>query len=222
MCCVLGECADSFSVALLPTAAIARFHRRTPTAVAVLHRRARYCVAAVVWCLVGWLDGGSPLLCVVLCCAVLCCAVLCCAVLCCGDGVVWWCGGCAQAIVCFIWTLTPCRRRCPSTMTCPAMYAPHHTLGLRCLCPSPLHPTHCLRGLCPSPLTPFVLLCRLCAVVWCGVVWCVLQCTSYHCTSVHSLDVSSIDPSLALAFYCRDRTDFDRFWAHAKLVRAAV
>ena len=32
---------------------------------------------------------------------------------------------------------------------------------------------------------------------------------SVHCTYPSTMEMSRIDPSLALAFYCRDRTDFD-------------
>jgi len=38
---------------------------------------------------------------------------------------------------------------------------------------------------------------------------------TFHCDDVLSTPISNVDPSIALGFYCRDREDFDDFWAHA-------
>ncbi|GJJ78600.1 cysteine protease ATG4 [Entomortierella parvispora] len=34
---------------------------------------------------------------------------------------------------------------------------------------------------------------------------------SYHCETIRKIDINAIDPSMLLAFYCRDRTDFEAF-----------
>lgn len=39
---------------------------------------------------------------------------------------------------------------------------------------------------------------------------------SYHCDTVSSVLGAQLDPSVAIGFYCRDRTDFDAFWQQAK------
>ncbi|CAA2998055.1 cysteine protease ATG4-like [Olea europaea subsp. europaea] len=39
--------------------------------------------------------------------------------------------------------------------------------------------------------------------------------SSYHCNVVRNIPLDSIDPSLAIGFYCRDKSDFDDFCARA-------
>ncbi|KAI9241909.1 MAG: hypothetical protein BYD32DRAFT_363294 [Podila humilis] len=39
---------------------------------------------------------------------------------------------------------------------------------------------------------------------------------TYHCEVVRKIDINSIDPSMLLAFYCRDRSDFDSFCERVK------
>ncbi|KAG0056500.1 Cysteine protease atg4 [Gryganskiella cystojenkinii] len=34
---------------------------------------------------------------------------------------------------------------------------------------------------------------------------------TYHCETIRKIDINAIDPSMLLAFYCRDRADFDAF-----------
>lgn len=35
--------------------------------------------------------------------------------------------------------------------------------------------------------------------------------STYHCETIRKIDINAIDPSMLLAFYCRDRADFDAF-----------
>ncbi|KAG0292910.1 Cysteine protease atg4 [Linnemannia gamsii] len=35
--------------------------------------------------------------------------------------------------------------------------------------------------------------------------------STYHCETIRKIDINAIDPSMLLAFYCRDRADFDSF-----------
>ncbi|MCD7459847.1 Cysteine protease atg4a [Datura stramonium] len=39
--------------------------------------------------------------------------------------------------------------------------------------------------------------------------------SSYHCNTVRHFPLDSIDPSLAIGFYCRDKSDFDDFCIRA-------
>ncbi|KAG0246441.1 hypothetical protein B0O80DRAFT_493178 [Mortierella sp. GBAus27b] len=34
---------------------------------------------------------------------------------------------------------------------------------------------------------------------------------TYHCEAIRKIDINAIDPSMLLAFYCKDRSDFDAF-----------
>ncbi|KAG0090875.1 Cysteine protease atg4 [Podila epicladia] len=43
---------------------------------------------------------------------------------------------------------------------------------------------------------------------------------TYHCEVVRKIDINSIDPSMLLAFYCRDRSDFDSFCERVKEMNA--
>ncbi|KAF9426416.1 Cysteine protease atg4 [Podila epigama] len=43
---------------------------------------------------------------------------------------------------------------------------------------------------------------------------------TYHCEVVRKIDINSIDPSMLLAFYCRDRNDFDAFAERVKELNA--
>ncbi|KAG0025190.1 Cysteine protease atg4 [Podila clonocystis] len=43
---------------------------------------------------------------------------------------------------------------------------------------------------------------------------------TYHCEVVRKIDINSIDPSMLLAFYCRDRSDFDSFCDRVKEMNA--
>ncbi|XP_019152125.1 PREDICTED: cysteine protease ATG4-like [Ipomoea nil] len=42
-----------------------------------------------------------------------------------------------------------------------------------------------------------------------------IDTSSYHCDVVRQLPLDSIDPSLAIGFYCKDKSDFDDFCARA-------
>jgi cysteine protease ATG4 len=39
---------------------------------------------------------------------------------------------------------------------------------------------------------------------------------TYHCRAPQKIHISEVDPSLAVGFYCRDRQDFEQFWAKCK------
>ncbi|KAF9089131.1 Cysteine protease atg4 [Mortierella sp. AD031] len=44
--------------------------------------------------------------------------------------------------------------------------------------------------------------------------------SSYHCETIRKIDINAIDPSMLLAFYCRDRADFDAFCVKVKELNA--
>ncbi|KAF9156853.1 Cysteine protease atg4 [Linnemannia schmuckeri] len=44
--------------------------------------------------------------------------------------------------------------------------------------------------------------------------------STYHCEAIRKIDINSIDPSMLLAFYCRDRADFDAFCAEVQELNA--
>ncbi|KAF8927870.1 hypothetical protein EDD21DRAFT_390441 [Dissophora ornata] len=43
---------------------------------------------------------------------------------------------------------------------------------------------------------------------------------TYHCETIRKIDINAIDPSMLLAFYCRDRADFDAFCERVRTMNA--
>ncbi|KAF9959845.1 Cysteine protease atg4 [Mortierella alpina] len=43
---------------------------------------------------------------------------------------------------------------------------------------------------------------------------------TYHCETIRKIDINSVDPSMLLAFYCRDRAEFDAFCERVKELNA--
>ncbi|KAG0359609.1 hypothetical protein BC939DRAFT_501354 [Gamsiella multidivaricata] len=43
---------------------------------------------------------------------------------------------------------------------------------------------------------------------------------TYHCETIRKIDINAIDPSMLLAFYCRDRPDFDAFCERVRAMNA--
>ncbi|ORZ27501.1 hypothetical protein BCR41DRAFT_367824 [Lobosporangium transversale] len=43
---------------------------------------------------------------------------------------------------------------------------------------------------------------------------------TYHCETIRKIDISAIDPSMLLAFYCRDRSEFDALCERVKELNA--
>ncbi|KAI1303405.1 Cysteine protease atg4 [Mortierella claussenii] len=43
---------------------------------------------------------------------------------------------------------------------------------------------------------------------------------TYHCETIRKIDINAIDPSMLLAFYCKDRSDFDAFCERVKELNA--
>ncbi|KAF9179441.1 Cysteine protease atg4 [Haplosporangium sp. Z 767] len=43
---------------------------------------------------------------------------------------------------------------------------------------------------------------------------------TYHCETIRKIDINAIDPSMLLAFYCRDRAEFDAFCERVKALNA--
>ncbi|KAG0248909.1 Cysteine protease atg4 [Mortierella polycephala] len=43
---------------------------------------------------------------------------------------------------------------------------------------------------------------------------------TYHCDTIRKIDINAIDPSMLLAFYCRDRAEFDAFCERVKELNA--
>ncbi|KAF9360468.1 Cysteine protease atg4 [Mortierella sp. NVP85] len=43
---------------------------------------------------------------------------------------------------------------------------------------------------------------------------------SYHCEAIRKIDITAIDPSMLLAFYCRDRSEFDDFCERVRQLNA--
>ncbi|KAF9111329.1 Cysteine protease atg4 [Mortierella sp. AM989] len=43
---------------------------------------------------------------------------------------------------------------------------------------------------------------------------------TYHCESIRKIDINSIDPSMLLAFYCRDRPDYNAFCERVRELNA--
>ncbi|KAG0200507.1 Cysteine protease atg4 [Mortierella sp. GBA30] len=43
---------------------------------------------------------------------------------------------------------------------------------------------------------------------------------TYHCETIRKIDINAIDPSMLLAFYCRDRTEFDAFCVRVRELNA--
>ncbi|CAO3564825.1 unnamed protein product [Mortierella alpina] len=43
---------------------------------------------------------------------------------------------------------------------------------------------------------------------------------TYHCETIRKIDINSVDPSMLLAFYCRDRAEFDAFCGRVKELNA--
>ncbi|KAF9291180.1 Cysteine protease atg4 [Mortierella alpina] len=43
---------------------------------------------------------------------------------------------------------------------------------------------------------------------------------TYHCETIRKIDINAVDPSMLLAFYCRDRAEFDAFCERVKELNA--
>ncbi|KAG0315448.1 Cysteine protease atg4 [Dissophora globulifera] len=43
---------------------------------------------------------------------------------------------------------------------------------------------------------------------------------TYHCETIRKIDINSIDPSMLLAFYCRDRSEFEAFCERVQALNA--